>query len=72
MIEERRTTTDRRFKDDRRRAFYSREDNFKYFSKGGVERRSWGERRSRDERRARWLRVSEWCSIFVGDLTWNT
>ena len=34
MIERRRTAIYRRSKDDRRRAVYSRTDNFKYFSKG--------------------------------------
>ena len=62
MIEHNRSDIDRRSGEDRRKELYSREDNFRYFSKKAMERRSWEERRSTDERRANWLRVNRWCS----------
>jgi hypothetical protein len=64
MIGHTRSDIDRRSGEDRRKELYSREDNFRYFSKKGVERRSWEERRSIDERRANWLRVNKWCSCW--------
>jgi len=62
MIWHIRSDVDRRSGEDRRKEMYSREDNFRYFSKKTVERRSWKERRSNVERRANWLRVNRWCS----------
>ena len=64
MLEEKRSDIDRRSGADRSRERYSREDNFRYFSKGGGERRSWKERRSTHERRKGWLRVNKWCSCW--------
>jgi hypothetical protein len=65
MLEEKRSDIDRRCGEDRRRELYSREDNFRYFSTGGSERRSWKERRAEDERREDWWRVSKWSSFWV-------
>lgn len=62
MIERNRSNIDRRSGEDRRKELYSREDNFRYFSKKATERRSWEERRSTVERGANWLRVNRWCS----------
>ena len=65
MIEERRANVDRRSGEDRRRELYSREDNFRYFSVGGSERRSWIERRAEDEQRENWWRETKWSSLWL-------
>ena len=65
MLEEKRSDIDRRSGEDRRRELYSREDNFRYFSNGGCEKRSWRERGAEDERRADWWRVSKWSSFWL-------
>ena len=64
---DRRSRRNRRSGIDRRKALYSAEDNYAYFSKGGSERRSWADRRLKIERRANWPRVKKW-SIAGGGL----
>ena len=63
MLEMRYFRIDRRFGEDRRKAYY-----LDYFLNGGVERRAQKEQRGQVERRVEWMRVSEWLSVFVGDL----
>ena len=65
MLEEKRSVVDRRSGEDRRREMYSREDNFRYFSNGGSERRLWKERRTEDERRENWWRATKWSSFWL-------
>jgi hypothetical protein len=63
MTEKRSAVIDRRSVADRRKAY-----GFKFFFKGGVERRSEKERRERDERRQGWVRVSKWSSVWLDGL----
>jgi len=65
---DRRSSRDRRYGSDRRKACYTIEDDFPYFFKGGSERRGWAERRSRSERRLGWLMVDGWSSVPMADL----
>ena len=47
MLEEKRSDIDRRSGEDRRRELYSREDNFRYFSKGGLREEELGREKGR-------------------------
>jgi hypothetical protein len=58
-----RSSNDRRFGKDRRRAYH-----LGYYMKGGVERRCDKERKSKIERREGWIRIGKWRGSYLQSL----
>lgn len=63
MDDKKRYGIDRRFEDDRRKAY-----DLNYFLGGGIERRINVERRRPPERRVGWVKTGDWKSVYLGSL----